>query len=258
MERNEYLELVKILRINAGAYDLIYHPMIYDFVNQQPSVMTETLFTYNDYKVTFSVEKTTEEDLILTFVLSKDDNELVKTVAYNTLADIQEDPEDSYIAVNDPYFRFIAEIAMKYIPTLTLFLKGRDIWSVLLAGQKKAADKLTQWFLKEARRQHNAFTQKRFADLDNTEPKTYTVSLGKGVKIEVEVDMSDWDAWNAEGLVGLTYWLLVDDQDLSSGECNSVIFFPPDEAFDLSYESDQAYLDMIGSIDAKHFASISE
>ena len=254
--RNEYLELVRILRTNSYLYDVIYTRMIKDSFVNQPGVMTDTLFTYNDHKVTFSVEKTTEEDYILTFVLSKDDNELVKTVAYNSPFDIE---VYSWFAEaqNDPYYRFIAEIAIKYIPTLKLSLplKG-NIWSALLAGQKKAADKLTQWFVKEARRQYNAFTKKRFADLDNSEPKTYTLSLGKkGVQLVVDVDMADFDAWNAEGHVGLTYSLIVDDEILSRGKCDSVIFFPsdPDEEFDLSYESDEAYLDMIGKIDADLF-----
>ena len=190
----------------------------------------------------------------MSYRLYQGDKELVKSEIVNNWREISVPPFDDEKGYPDRehYFQFVAEIAVRYLPGLFLYLdnkgKSYESWNLLLLGMTKVSDKINAFLKKEIPRQIKAFCNKKFKEIDNTQIKSINIALGSGFKVTAQINMTDWDSLNGEGVVGLTYKLCNSEGSICGlGTADTFLcYFEGDD--DISECSEMAYYDMLGHV----------
>ena len=242
-EHNEFVQLLRLLIINSSDYELFLPEDIlgHALIKTPGKAVEETLFTFNSFRVTFGVSYQDDDILVITYRLYQNDKELVKTDYYCYDRDEIELDDNDGIPwagfTNSKYNSFLGEIICKCVDHLNIDMDVKcwpDLGDILFSGQKKTADKMAE----------------RLQDTSHL-GRAHTITLGKGVKVKVSYDMSDWDLLNQEGVVKIRYVLIIDDNPLGWGDCDAFLCYPGDQSMEpdiIRAYSDDAYYGMMGSM----------
>ena len=242
-ERNEFVQLLRLLIINSSDYELFLPNIILGraLIKTPGKPVEETLFTFNSFRVTYGVSYQNDDILVITYRLYQNDKELVKTDYYCfDMDEIELDDNDDIPCAsftNSKYNCFIGEIICKCVGHLNIDMDVKcwpDLGDILFSGQKKMADKMAE----------------RLRDTSHL-GRPHTITLGKGVKVKVSYDMSDWDHLNQEGVVKIRYELIIDDNPLGRGDCDAFLCYPGGQSMEpdtIRAYSDDAYYDMMGNM----------
>lgn len=244
-DRDELVRLVRVLAVNSWDYCKPMSNGIFADVLSTEKDAEETLFTLNQFRVTFGVVFGDDTMIITSYRLYKNDEQIIKTDNYFFREEIMTWPEDfecGHVSPPDNQFdRFIGEIIYYYIKDVKIGMcydrtGGLGLGNILISGLEKVGDRIA----------------KRLQDVHNV-GKKITVSIAKGIKVEVSFELWDWDAMNDEGDVIMYFDLKIDgEEDLCSvGSCKAFLCYPYGEPMDpdtLRQYSNEGYLDMLGSL----------
>ena len=246
--RGELVSLVKVLAKNREYYHRTADRVLADSLLTERDVET-TLFTYNKFWVTYGVSFCDDSQIITSYRLYEGDEQIRKTDCNYLSSEIETNPEGFELGpVTTPrnqYERFMGEIMYYDIKDVkiegfvevALNVELGELGKALISGMEKVGDRIV----------------KHLQNVKNL-GKTFTVSIAKGVKVEVSTDFGDWatmwDNENNEGDVRLYLYMEVNGEEFGHGFSDTYLRCPggepdPDSLRNLSNE---AYLDLLGEI----------
>ena len=246
--RSELFRLVKILVANELYYERLSDIVLADCLLTENDA-EKTVFTYNKLRVTYGVSICDDSQIITSYRLYEGDEQIRKTDCYLFRSEIEICPEDSIVGplvvLRSPYRRFIGEIMYYDIKNVKFGdpeaeKLGNVVGSALLSGMEKVGD----------------IVVKRLQNVKNV-GKNFTVSIAKGVKVEVctvlddDWGHTDWDYMNNEGVVELCLSMEVAGEYYSGGSCDAFLCYPGGESMDsdsLRNYSNEAYVEMVGGV----------